>query len=135
VGVAARQGVHRDRRAREEVGGAASPRAVLPSWHLRGSLKRTRQFKITRSARRTWSKFRLDRTADEVVDALFELPDSKIREAGAGTIERPGWKTAHGRVFGWLVMIGGYKGSDGEWTLVHLLAAVDLNEESKHGFD
>lgn len=87
-------------------------------------MKRGDGFVITRTARSVWGEFGLRYTADEAVDALFDLSDADIRESAAGTLERPAWEVAHGRVFGRLVMIGGYKNPKGEWIAVHALGLV-----------
>ena len=105
-----------------------------PASTIEDQLKRDPGFAISRAARRIWDRFGLSHTADEVVDALFGLPDSEIRESEAGGLERPNWKVAHGRVFDHLIMIGGRKDArTGGWIAIERIAIVRTPKEGKDG--
>lgn len=97
----------------------------FPAATILRALRRAEGFVIARSARRDWKVYDIPQSIEQVIDALFELPEGEVKEASAGTLERPKWKVAHGRVFGRLFMIGGYKDQNGGWIAVRIVAPVD----------
>lgn len=105
-----------------------------PAPTIEAELKRDPGFVISRAARRIWGRFGLSHSADEVVDALFGLPESEIRESAAGGIERPSWMVVRGRVFDHLIMIGGRKDArTGGWIAIERIAVVRTPKEGKDG--
>jgi len=87
-------------------------------------LRKASGFRIAGTARHDWERYDCPHSIEAVVDAMFGEADSKVNERAAPTPGRPGWWIAHGRVFGRLFMIGGYKNAKGEWTGVKIVSPV-----------
>lgn len=91
-------------------------------------VKRATDFKIDIAARKDWETLNAKHTIDQVVDALFGLPDEQIGVARVR--DRKDWRTGHGSAFGTPYLFGGSVNADGEWTSIGLLLpAWDFRRE------
>ena len=83
-------------------------------------MKRASNFRIHGTARHDWEYFDTPHSIEDVVDGLFQLPSGQLTEVSP----RSDWHMVHGRVFGKLFMMAGFKNDIGEWVEARVVSPV-----------
>lgn len=80
------------------------------------AIERTRDFTILPGAYRSWERFTMPGRIEDVIDAVFALPDPSVRYYRVASMADL-W-CLEGIVAGWLVRIFGSRDERGRWSCV-----------------